>query len=329
MDGAPTDGELLEALRPAFSAPITRLHRRPFRYASSAPLEELTLVLGDGTRSQVIFKDADPARMLPEASRHKPRFMLDPRRAIELQRRVLDPDGLGPTCHVAELDLSRRRYWLIYQKVNGPVLWQVGDPSVWMEAARWLARFHSRFATPADARKELSSVLLDVDANWFRLWAARAAGVLASRADRPAQVLLDRLAGYESVVQSLAALPRTLIHGEFYPSNVLVDLEGAALEERILPIDWETAGWGPGLLDLAALTSGWPTRERTAFVNAYLAEADQHGAGAISEDVLVDLERCCLHQSLMWIGWSAGRVAPDGHAHDWVSLALHLASALV
>ena len=34
----------------------------------------------------------------------------------------------------------------------------------------------------------------------------------------------------------------TFIHGEFYASNVLVNITGGKL--RVCPVDWELAGWG-------------------------------------------------------------------------------------
>ena len=60
-----------------------------------------------------------------------------------------------------------------------------------------------------------------------------------------------------------AARPRTFLHGEFYPSNVLI--EDAVEGPRVRPVDWEMAGLGPGLADLAALISGrWEEAEREA-----------------------------------------------------------------
>ena len=41
-----------------------------------------------------------------------------------------------------------------------------------------------------------------------------------------------------------------MIHGELYPENVIVQESGATV------VDWESAGLGPGVLDLAVLTQG-------------------------------------------------------------------------
>ena len=46
-------------------------------------------------------------------------------------------------------------------------------------------------------------------------------------------------------------MPPTVVHGEFYPENILVR-EGA-----IYPIDWESTALAAGEIDLASLTEGW------------------------------------------------------------------------
>ena len=66
---------------------------------------------------------------------------------------------------------------------------------------------------------------------------------------------------YEPVIEALLSMPRTVIHGEFYASNVLV-AEGPD-GTRVAPVDWELAAAAPGAVDLAALVSGdWPEADR-------------------------------------------------------------------
>ena len=57
---------------------------------------------------------------------------------------------------------------------------------------------------------------------------------------------------HERAVEEALSEGATKIHGEFYQSNVLVDQRGTSCS--IHPVDWEMAGAGPPLLDLAALT---------------------------------------------------------------------------
>jgi aminoglycoside phosphotransferase (APT) family kinase protein len=117
-------------------------------------------------------------------------------------------------------------------------------------------------------------------------------------------------------------LPKTVIHGEFYASNVLV--AGEASVPRVCPVDWELAASGPGLIDLAALVSGgWAEEDREAIVSAYRSAA---GTVAFSPEQL-DLAR--LHLAVQWLGWAPPNwTPPEGQRHDWLGEALELVERL-
>ena len=186
----------------------------------------------------LLLKDLSPSALTGRARGAKLDFLHDPRRELEVYRSLLDGADLGtPELAAAVSDPDRDRYWLVVEKVRGTELYQVGELERWQEALRWLARLHDRFVElpPTD-------FLVRYDRSYFELWPARA-GV--------------SLPGYEAVVDRLAALPTTLVHGELYASNVLV------AEGRVCAVDWELAGVGPGVLDVAALTTGWPDPERS------------------------------------------------------------------
>jgi thiamine kinase-like enzyme len=121
--------------------------------------------------------------------------------------------------------------------------------------------------------------------------------------------------------------PQLLVHGELYPSNVLVAGAGAAVE--VWPVDWEMAGVGSPLLDLAALTSGWEGDVQADLVDAYLDEMGPGGWWASDRDEVGELLDCCrLHYALQWLGWSPQWSPPREHARDWVSEALALGERL-
>jgi aminoglycoside phosphotransferase (APT) family kinase protein len=100
----------------------------------------------------------------------------------------------------------------------------------------------------------------------------------------------------------LAALPQTLIHGELYPSNVLV---GGA---RVAVVDWETAGLGPGILDLAALVVGWDPDSRGEIVGAYDPSTDPR-----------DLAAAELVLALRCLSLPPTREPPEEHRRDWLA----------
>jgi aminoglycoside phosphotransferase (APT) family kinase protein len=316
---------MTEALEVALAASVKSLERRPCEYRTSYALEELDVTLTDGRALRVMFKDLSRACLDDDAQRVKPDFLHDPTREIEVYRDLLDHAGLGtPAYYGASVDPGADRYWLFIENVAGPVLWQVGEFEVWEETARWLARMHARFAGAAEAPPSL----LRYDPALFRTWIDRAQAFAEDSAtswsaDKRAAVM-DLAARYDPVVERLAALPATIIHGEFYPSNVLV--QDPLGEVRIAPIDWEIAAVGPGLLDLAALSIGkWTPAQRSALAHAY---RDAAGADAAPADFDATLDCCRLHLAVQALGWDAEWQAPAEHRHDWLAEALQIAGDL-
>jgi aminoglycoside phosphotransferase (APT) family kinase protein len=153
------------------------------------------------------------------------------------------------------------------------------------------------------------------------MWPQRAHEFAVARADREAAELLARVhAEYVPVVERLAGLPVTVIHGEFYASNVLVD--DAERPDRVAPVDWEQTAVGPGPIDLAALASGrWNDEARAAIAAAY-----RETAPAAFDDL--DLAACRLHLALQWLGWSESWSPPPEHRHDWLAEAAAAATLL-
>src|SRR5207302_10738426 len=126
---------------------IAALHRQPSAYSSSFALEELDIVLEDGTSLPIMFKDLSPQALLAVAHEAKPLFLRDPQREIDAYRTILAGQRLGTaTYYGAVIDRQVERYWLFLEKVPGCELAQVGEIDIWQEAARWLAVLHHRFA---------------------------------------------------------------------------------------------------------------------------------------------------------------------------------------
>jgi len=303
---APADSDLLSAVRAALAPRAVRsIDRRPSEYRTSFALEELDVEVNDGEKLALMFKDLGARALTPAARAAKPGFLRDPLREIEVYRELLAPAQLGtPAFYGAETDPARGRYWLFVERVAGVELYQVGERSTWEYVARWLARMHAQLE-PCVGR---APHLVDQGADYFRLWPERARRFAAGGTR-----LLAHIAGrYDSVATRLAELPRTVIHGEFYASNVLVD--STTTPRRVAPVDWEQAAVGPGLIDLAAHASGrWTQSDRLAITAAYA-----HEMGLTSDDVGRDLDLCRLHLALQWLGWSEEWSPPAEHAHDWL-----------
>lgn len=263
-----TDEELGEALGAA-------VLRRPWPYRASLPMEELHL---HGQR--LLLKDLSSADVL-----FRPALAPDPRREIAIYRDVLAPLAVDGTARAVAADATSAR-WLLLELVNGTPLWQIGDLAVWQEAARWLARLHA-LPVPDD------KALLRYDAAHLQERLE-----LTSATQRFAKLVAERL----------AALPIRLIHGDFYPANILVEAG-----RRIRVVDWETCGTGPAVLDVAALISGrWSEQEREQILHAYLAESP-----ALVRLEVDDLLYARLLLAAQWIGWHDRWLPPPEQRHDW------------
>ncbi len=311
---------------------VAGLERWPSIYSTSFAIEELDARFEDGTSLRLLFKDLSQQAMLESARRVKPVFLYDPLREIETYRTILKPHRLGTaTCYGAIVDHRAGRYGLFLEKVPGVELYQVGDLATWQKVAQWLAAMHARF-TGEIGRLARAARLLRYDADFYRLWIQRAR-TSRGRAgpSEPGDVRsgMERLArSYDQVVERLAALPATFIHGEFYASNVLVhETEGKL---RVCPVDWEMAAVGPGLVDLAALTAGgWTVDEKTALSMAYFAELmPRDGRWSDPEEFLTALDNCRLHLAVQWLGWASEWSPPPEHTQDWLGEALSLAERL-
>ena len=123
-------------------ASVVRLLRRPWEYATSAPLELVTAVTDDGREHDLVLKHLGPRHVTEQVRRAKPSFVVDSRREIEVYRRLLAPLRIGPALVGSRIAPETDTYWLLLEHVRGPRLFEVGAPAAWAATAHWLGAFH-------------------------------------------------------------------------------------------------------------------------------------------------------------------------------------------
>jgi Phosphotransferase enzyme family len=273
---ASPDRELRSDLEQALGGRLDMIRLRRYPYGTSHPLFELDL---GGER--LLLKDT--------TARHPaiPPFLHDAEREREVYRRLLVPAGIGPRFR------GSAGGRLLLEKVEARELWQLRHEA-WPRVAAWLAGAHRTLAPFTDIPS-----LLSIDEAYLSLWPARAGLEPALRR------------AHRHATQRLLALPRVVIHNEFYPSNVLLTAE------RVVPVDWELAAAGPAVLDLAALAVGWTGKKLDAILSAY-GDVDRR-----------DLAAAQLHLATRWLGWSKGWTPPPAHRHDWLTEAVSAAALLL
>jgi hypothetical protein len=330
------DAEVFEALRQLLSsdtdiASVRDIRRQPSEYRSSFALEEITVSLADGRTLSMMFKDLGWHSLTEVGRLAKPAHLYDPEREIDVYREVLSTASLGTArCYGAIVDPPRQRYWLFMEKAPGAELYQHGELEVWSHAARWLAGFHHDPAIRSAAEDaKVAPRLVRYNADHFRGWFDRAIALATEhRGDQVAAPLRKLVRRYDEVVRFLASLPTCFVHGEFYASNILVDTSQPLA--RVCPVDWELAGIGPGVVDLAALVVGkWTDAQREELIDAYRSGLPPDHPW--SDDVAalsraVDFAR--LHLAVKWLGWSRYWTPPTTQAHDWLAEAVAMAEKL-
>ncbi len=186
---------------------------------------------------------------------------------------------------------------LVLERVEGSVLWQLDGVGPWLDVARCVRSLHESLADGVAA-----ALLPRYDLAWYDGWLERArelAGPLPA---------VERC--HANAVECLLAQPLVVVHGELYPSNVLI------AGRRVCIVDWETAARGPAAVDVAALASGWGEIEQTEIAAAY---------GEIDSRALLSAR---LHLALRWLGWSPGWTPPVEHRVDWKAEAERAAQLL-
>jgi aminoglycoside phosphotransferase (APT) family kinase protein len=309
-----------------------RFEERRSLYSSSYSIKNLNLILDNGERLRLVLKDVSPSSLLPAARKIRPSFWYDQRRELETYQRLLDFRRIGtPVFYGSSAVPEINGYWLILERVKGPLLWQLGGLESWESAAEWLAAFHSEYdSNVCDHSEARFAHLLRLGPPQFNQWLARAEAFLKRRHGLDLETLrrFGRLADrYDRVVNYLAALRCGCIHGEFYPSNIIV--RAGSENKGICPIDWEVAGIGPVLFDLSALASGdWHADDKRKFAMAYRERTERHKdwPPPISE-LLEHMRMCQLHLCIQWLGWASEWSPPRDHGKDWLAESLKLAEA--
>lgn len=311
--------DIAAVARGAVGGPVTNVTLTVSQDASTHRTTDVDVVRPDGSVIRLLHKDLSAAGVLPEARGHRPTFMTEADREVVVYRHALRDGRFGAPGLVASSTSTSGGPWLLLERVEGVALWQVGEVDVWEDVARWAAGLH---ADRASAVPILRRSLLSYDRNFFARWPPRARHFLSGAGPAVAARVERTLRRYDDVIEALDALPASFVHGELYASNVLV------APGRVCVIDWEMAGVGPGLLDVAALVAGgWSDDDRRLLLRAYHAALPMDARPPF-DALQADLLRCRLHLAVQLLGWSAGWQPPSGHGHDWLAAALECAEQL-
>jgi phosphotransferase family enzyme len=264
---------------------LTAVDREPTPYVTTFPCEVVTCRFTDG-RLRLFCKFG--ARNGPCSHGQRGGVAYE----AEVYRQVLKPFGASaPGFFGSYTDPKTSGTWLVLEYLNRSLrVGKIPGLRAVKLAARWIGEFHA--ASERLIARASTSFLTSYDAAYYRGWPRRAL--------RLARHLGLRLAGLEALIRRLereiavlAALPKTVIHGEYYPHNIMFQAG------VVRPVDWETAAVAPGEIDLATFTEGWPLQISRQLEAEYQRARWPAGAPA---DFQHNLDLARIYMQLRWLG---------------------------
>jgi aminoglycoside/choline kinase family phosphotransferase len=273
---------------------IRALTRRPLDERSTYPIDRLRVTLDSGERLSVIFK-----RLHPGAEGK------GDRREVLIYRRLLAGQRFGaPALYASVYDPEQGRYWLFLEDLGDQTL--DGDPEHCRAAACCLAELHATY-WGREAELRALDCLNEHGPDYYHMLARHARRNLEWAGAGRALARFDALmAPFPALVAFLTAQPRTLVHGDIFAGNFIVQPG-----PRVRAVDWEGAAIGLAAWDLARLLEGWGS-DKPAFVRAYLAELRRHTRCAKAVTAVPHPQtfretfgRCAALNVLWHLGWEA------------------------
>jgi hypothetical protein len=268
----------------------------------SFPKEIVTCHLSDGQTMRVFCKYE--AGFNHDAHGHRGGVAHE---AMVYQRLLPKLEVSTPTLYGVYRDAARGGLWLVLESLEDIThLHKV--PEAMGSAARWIGRFH---AAGQDFLQASATPFLDAyDEDYFLGWAKRTRQYLRSR-NQHTPWLEQLCTGFREPVSALLSVPPTVVHGEYYPENILVR------EGTIYPVDWESTVLAAGEIDLASLTEGWPEQVAQDCESEYQIT---RWPGGTPDGFFRRLWTARLYLQFRWLGDD-----PERDVSEWRLEALHSA----
>jgi hypothetical protein len=285
----PDDRALAAGLAAALGREVSLVARSTNSYTTSFPTEIATCRVEDGSVVKLLCKYDSNKSDGSYGHRHGVRYEAAVYAELLPRLGATAPRFVGwcedPASGSAWLALEYLDDAMSAGKVDGA--WAMAS------AARWIGEFQA--AGDRVVASGRPPFLMRYDADYFLGWSRRAAENLRSAGHEPAWLGTLR-SGFEESVDLLLG-SSTVIHGEYYPHNVLV-AAGA-----VRPIDWESVALGAGEIDLASLTERWPA-DSVAICRREYARARWQGVPPDDFDRRLGLASAYFH--LRWLGSRGG-----------------------
>jgi len=281
----------LEDVLAAHLGPATRVASvasAPSRFAHRATATILTVELEQGGTLRLFHKELGR-----DDGGHPDKTRRD--REPMVYRELLSRADLDtPLFYGSRSDARTGRHDLFLEYVDAWSLKYHGLDH-WATAVRRLAALHASFASQGDALAR-HDFLLPLDASYVGAWAARAVAAARESSAALGRRLERVVADHREIAELLASQPLTLVHNDLAPKNAIADVSSTPV--RICFVDWEMAGVGCGLLDLAHLMHGLSPLDEQRLRSAYCSELGGAGLLPSGRRLRRVLDACALHNAV-------------------------------
>lgn len=242
----------LKCLLADLNEPVEIITREEFPDSSTFPVEIISCRIGERLTLQLFAKYL--AGKGPNNLGHRGGVLYE----ADVYAQVLSRMQLKTCRYYGQYEFRHLNETVMLLEYLGPDLRFVKseDPEAFQKAAAWVGRFH---ALQASVAPEFMTIY---DQHYYMVWADRFKA-LSGPYRSACKWLDDLLTFFTDHIQMLTGGPQTVIHGEYYPKNILLK------DGQIYPVDWESAAIAPGELDLASLTEGWDDKSVSNAVQAY------------------------------------------------------------
>jgi aminoglycoside phosphotransferase len=267
--------------------------------------------------------------------RHSPRWARLNRLVAERWLPAVGLNAICPAVRGAYREPGSAAVWLLYEEVPGEGIdRQHPDPARVNAVVDLLAEVHGRFAGHA-LLPECLEHGDDLGIGFFGSQVARCADILGRigsagfRPPREQRELTDRLRGrlerlsrdWQHRVEASTSAERctTLLHGDLWTTNTLVDAKNGRLEARL--IDWDHAGVGPISYDISTFLYRFQAEHRPWIVARYRLAIARHGVRLPDDSTLNLLFETAEYGRYAWCLAEAATAAQRGEAWGFEEMA--------
>ncbi|MBI4317240.1 MAG: aminoglycoside phosphotransferase family protein [Chloroflexi bacterium] len=299
---------------------ITGIERSRSPLSSWYACDVITVHLSTGQHFQVWLKNFGTYRLV------KDHMMERRERELCVYRDLLADANLGIARYYGSVwDDSKGTFWLLLEHVNGEIL-QYHEYPYWVASASWLGRMQRYMGQHSDRLSDCP-VLAEHDRHFFVSTAERALHSVSQLFPSLARNLEEVLGKYDNLVETLVRQPKTLVHGDYTPRQIIVD--AGSSPARICPVDWEGAAMGSSLFDLAILADGFDGNRLDEILLAYGRELGNCDVQTFDLDDIKHFANCVrLHRVMGWLSRSFEHRYPESTVTKLLRMAKELANVV-